>query len=181
MTMEKEGVLTGRCTVNPPSGNKLEVWTASYALWDYGSGVVITVPARDERDFEFACRYGLLIKWVVSSKVVDDTIVRLQETAVKNNLSFDIEYILGYSENPAQRFVDRIVRQVNKADLDDEPYLNGVFGTLETVRLSWNIQFQNSKDSFLVNSNESNDMNFQTVFNTVTAKLQSQNVSESKT
>lgn len=180
-TMEKKGVSTGRYVVNPLNGDKLEVWIANYVLWGYGDGAVMAVPAHDERDFEFACKYGLPIKWVVSNKVIDDAVARLQKIAAKNNLPFDIEYIFDYSKNPTQRFVDRVVEQVNKAGLDDEPYLSEIFGALETIRLNWNMQFQNNEDNFLVNSNEFNGMNFQTAFDAIAAKLQSQNAGEPKT
>ena len=180
-TMEKKGVPTGRYVVNPLNGDKLEVWIANYVLWGYGDGAVMAVPAHDERDFEFACKYGLPIKWVVSNKVIDDAVARLQKIAAKNNLPFDIEYIFDYSKNPTQRFADRVLEQVNKAGLDDEPYLSEIFGALETIRLNWNMQFQNNEDNFLVNSNEFNGMNFQTAFDAIAAKLQSQDAGEPKT
>ena len=180
-TMEKKGVPTGRYVVNPLNGDKLEVWIANYVLWGYGDGAVMAVPAHDERDFEFACKYGLPIKWVVSNKVIDGAVARLQKIAAKNNLPFDIEYIFDYSKNPTQRFADRVLEQVNKAGLDDEPYLSEIFGALETIRLNWNMQFQNNEDNFLVNSNEFNGMNFQTAFDAIAAKLQSQNAGEPKT
>lgn len=180
-TMEKKGVPTDRYVVNPLNGDKLEVWIANYVLWGYGDGAVMAVPAHDERDFEFACKYGLPIKWVVSNKVIDDAVARLQKIAAKNNLPFDIEYIFDYSKNPTQRFIDRVVEQVNKAGLDDEPYLSEIFGALETIRLNWNMQFQNNEDNFLVNSNKFNGMNFQTAFDAIAAKLQSQDAGEPKT
>ena len=180
-TMEKKGVPTGRYVINPLNGDKLEVWIANYVLWGYGDGAVMAVPAHDERDFEFACKYGLPIKWVVSNKVIDGSVARLQKIAAKNNLPFDIEYIFDYSKNPTQRFADRVLEQVNKAGLDDEPYLSEIFGALETIRLNWNMQFQNNEDNFLVNSNEFNGMNFQTAFDAIAAKLQSQDAGEPKT
>ena len=180
-TMEKKGVPTGRYVVNPLNGDKLEVWIANYVLWGYGDGAVMAVPAHDERDFEFACKYGLPIKWVVSNKVIDGAVARLQKIAAKNNLPFDIEYIFDYSKNPTQRFADRVLEQVNKAGLDDEPYLSEIFGALETIRLNWNMQFQNNEDNFLVNSNEFNGMNFQTAFDAIATKLQSQDAGEPKT
>ncbi len=180
-TMEKKGVPTGRYVINPLNGDKLEVWIANYVLWGYGDGAVMAVPAHDERDFEFACKYGLPIKWVVSNKVIDGAVARLQKIAAKNNLPFDIEYIFDYSKNPTQRFADRVLEQVNKAGLDDEPYLSEIFGALETIRLNWNMQFQNNEDNFLVNSNEFNGMNFQTAFDAIAAKLQSQDAGEPKT
>ncbi|MGL6047153.1 MAG: leucine--tRNA ligase, partial [Vogesella sp.] len=60
--MEKKGVDTGLFVVHPLTGAKLPVWIANYVLWGYGEGAVMAVPAHDERDFEFANKYGLPIK-----------------------------------------------------------------------------------------------------------------------
>ena len=65
-TMEKKGMPTGRYVINPLSGEALEVWVANYVLWGYGDGAVMAVPAHDERDFEFAHKYGLPIRQVVA-------------------------------------------------------------------------------------------------------------------
>ena len=64
-TMEKKGMPTGRYVTNPVNGEALEVWVANYVLWGYGDGAVMAVPAHDERDFEFAHKYGLPIRQVV--------------------------------------------------------------------------------------------------------------------
>lgn len=64
-TMEKKGMPTGRYVVNPLNGGRLEVWVANYVLWGYGDGAVMAVPAHDERDFEFADKYGLPVKQVI--------------------------------------------------------------------------------------------------------------------
>src|SRR3989344_2130224 len=63
--MEKEGVFTGSYAVHPLTGKKIPIWTGNFVVADYGSGVVMTVPAHDARDFEFAKKYGLEIKQVI--------------------------------------------------------------------------------------------------------------------
>jgi leucyl-tRNA synthetase len=63
--IEKHGVATGRSAVNPFNGETLPIWVANYILADYGTGAIMSVPAHDERDFEFATKYGLPIKRVV--------------------------------------------------------------------------------------------------------------------
>ncbi len=65
---EKEGVDTGKKAVNPFSGEKIPVWIANYVLMDYGTGSVMAVPAHDQRDFEFALKYGLPIRVVIAPK-----------------------------------------------------------------------------------------------------------------
>lgn len=62
---EKEGLFTGAYAVNPLNGEKVPVWVANYVLMDYGTGVVMGVPAHDQRDFEFARKYGLPVRVVV--------------------------------------------------------------------------------------------------------------------
>lgn len=62
---EKEGVFTGCYCINPLSGERLPVWVANFVLADYGTGAVMGVPAHDQRDFEFARKYGLPIRVVV--------------------------------------------------------------------------------------------------------------------
>jgi len=62
---EKEGVFTGAYCVNPMTRMRMPVFTANFALMEYGTGAVMSVPAHDQRDFEFAKKYGLEIVVVV--------------------------------------------------------------------------------------------------------------------
>jgi leucyl-tRNA synthetase len=64
-TAEKVGFFTGRYAVNPFNGAKIPVWVGNFVLMEYGTGAVMCVPAHDERDFEFATKYGLAIPVVV--------------------------------------------------------------------------------------------------------------------
>jgi len=59
---DKTGVFTGSYAINPFNGEKVPIWIADYVLYGYGTGAVMAVPAHDERDFEFAKKYGLEIK-----------------------------------------------------------------------------------------------------------------------
>ncbi|MEE9584349.1 MAG: class I tRNA ligase family protein, partial [Candidatus Brocadiales bacterium] len=61
----KEGVFTGLNVINPINEHPVELWIANYVLMEYGSGVVMSVPAHDQRDFEFAREHGLPIKVVI--------------------------------------------------------------------------------------------------------------------
>ncbi|MGI9065064.1 MAG: leucine--tRNA ligase [Pyrinomonadaceae bacterium] len=63
--VEKEGINTGVLAVNPFSGESIPVWVANYVLMDYGTGAVMSVPAHDERDYEFAQKYSLPIRRVI--------------------------------------------------------------------------------------------------------------------
>lgn len=64
--VEKEGVFTGRYVINPLTGKKVPLYLANYVLMDYGTGVVMAVPAHDQRDFDFARKYNLPIDVVIS-------------------------------------------------------------------------------------------------------------------
>jgi len=63
--IEKHGVPTGRFAINPYNGERVPIWVANYILADYGTGAIMSVPAHDERDYEFAAKYGLPIVQVV--------------------------------------------------------------------------------------------------------------------
>ncbi|HWZ45343.1 MAG TPA: leucine--tRNA ligase [Candidatus Saccharimonadales bacterium] len=63
--IEKHGVFTGRYAVNPFNQEKVPIWAANYILMDYGTGAIMSVPAHDERDYEFAKKYDLEIRVVV--------------------------------------------------------------------------------------------------------------------
>ncbi len=65
-TRSKTGVFTGGYVINPLSGELVQVWVADYVLPSYGTGAVMGVPAHDQRDFEFAQKYGLPIKVVIA-------------------------------------------------------------------------------------------------------------------
>ena len=65
---EKEGVFLGRYAINPVNGEKVPIYAANYILMEYGTGAIMAVPAHDQRDFEFAKKYGLPIKVVIKPK-----------------------------------------------------------------------------------------------------------------
>jgi leucyl-tRNA synthetase len=64
--IEKHGVFTGRFAVNPFNNERVPIWVANYILADYGTGAIMSVPAHDERDFEFAQKYGLPLRRVIA-------------------------------------------------------------------------------------------------------------------
>jgi len=63
--IEKHGVNTHRYAINPYNGERLPIWVANYILMDYGTGAIMSVPAHDERDYEFAKKYKLEIRLVI--------------------------------------------------------------------------------------------------------------------
>ena len=63
---EKTGVFTGAYAINPVNGEQIPIWIADYVLMGYGTGAIMAVPAHDERDFEFATKFGLPIVEVIA-------------------------------------------------------------------------------------------------------------------
>src|SRR3974377_1114712 len=68
-TAEKDGFFTGRYAVNPFNGERIPIWVGNFVLMEYGTGAIMAVPAHDERDFEFATKFGLAIPSVVKKKL----------------------------------------------------------------------------------------------------------------
>ena len=78
-TMEKRGLALGIDAIHPISGEAVPVYVANFVLMSYGTGAVMSVPAHDQRDFEFAKKYGIAIKQVVAP--LDDTPIDMDEAA----------------------------------------------------------------------------------------------------
>jgi leucyl-tRNA synthetase len=68
---EKTGVFLGVHAINPVNGERIPVWAADYVLPDYGTGAIMAVPAHDQRDLDFARRFGLPVRVVVSTDLPD--------------------------------------------------------------------------------------------------------------
>ena len=85
-TMEKSGVPLGMNAVHPLSGEKIPVWTANFVLMSYGTGAVMSVPAHDQRDWEFAKKYGLPIRQVIFPEDGSDADVGAGAFAEKGTL-----------------------------------------------------------------------------------------------
>jgi len=81
--IEKHGVFTGRYAKNPYNGEAVPVWVANYILMDYGTGAIMSVPAHDERDYEFAKKYGIEIRLVILPQSSDP-----EETMAEPQLPF---------------------------------------------------------------------------------------------
>ena len=71
LAKDKSGVFTGAMAINPVNGKKIPVWVADYVLMGYGTGAIMAVPAHDDRDFEFAKKFGLEINCILSPAIND--------------------------------------------------------------------------------------------------------------
>ncbi len=70
-TMEKEGAFTGSYAISPITKEKVPIYAGNFVVASYGSGMVMAVPAHDQRDFEFAKKYGIKIKQVIEGQLTD--------------------------------------------------------------------------------------------------------------
>jgi len=87
--LNKEGVFTGSYALHPLSGEKIPIWTGNFVVADYGSGMVMAVPAHDQRDFEFAQKYDLGIKEVVKGDNVEKDRAYTGQGVLVNSFGFD--------------------------------------------------------------------------------------------
>jgi len=81
--IEKHGVNTHRFAINPYNGERMPIWIANYILMDYGTGAIMSVPAHDDRDYEFARKYNLEIRIVILPTANDP-----EETMAEPQLPF---------------------------------------------------------------------------------------------
>ncbi|MDR1856036.1 MAG: leucine--tRNA ligase [Desulfovibrio sp.] len=77
--LEKEGIFTGAHVVHPLTGRRVPLWLGNFVVADYGTGAVMGVPAHDQRDFDFAKRYGLDIRVVIVPEGEDPAGIALTE------------------------------------------------------------------------------------------------------
>ncbi len=91
-TMEKRGVNSGVKAIHPITGEEVPVWIANFVLMGYGTGAVMSVPAHDQRDYEFANKYGIAIKQVVFSTEGKEDDISEQAYTVKGVLKNSVEF-----------------------------------------------------------------------------------------
>jgi leucyl-tRNA synthetase len=103
--MEKEGVFTGAYAEHPLTGEKIPVWAGNFVLAEYGSGMVMAVPAHDQRDLEFAKKYKLPIKVVVVSETGKLVSKRLNEANVSYGTLVNSEGFNGLKSAEAKEHI----------------------------------------------------------------------------
>jgi leucyl-tRNA synthetase len=86
---EKEGVFTGSYAINPFNGQKLPIYIANFVLMDYGTGAIMSVPAHDERDFEFAKKYNIEIKQVIENKNNEKASLNIKKNEINDGIKED--------------------------------------------------------------------------------------------
>jgi leucyl-tRNA synthetase len=89
-TREKTGVSTGSFAIHPISGKKVPIWAADYVIAGYGTGIVMAVPAHDERDFAFAQKFGMdIIRVIASSPDAEDELPYTDKGVLVQSGEFD--------------------------------------------------------------------------------------------
>ena len=91
-TMEKKGIDSGLKAIHPLTGETVPIWIANFVLMHYGTGAVMSVPAHDQRDFEFANKYGLAIKQVIATDNPGEIDLTKQAYTGKGTLLNSAEY-----------------------------------------------------------------------------------------
>ena len=111
-TLEKEGLFIGRYAVNPVNGKEVPIYIANYVLMDYGTGAIMAVPAHDQRDFDFAVKYGLDIIPVVDTKDPEIDINNLKAAFVAEGTMINSGKFTGMNNKEAiEAIVDDLERQ----------------------------------------------------------------------
>ncbi len=107
--MEKEGFFTGSYAINPLTGDKVPVYAGNFVVADYGSGMVMAVPAHDQRDFLFAKKYGIDIKVVISPKDFEIEEKKLPEAYTGKGTLINSENFNGMENENAKEEITKLL------------------------------------------------------------------------
>ena len=110
----KEGRFTGRHAVNPFSGERIPIWLGNFVLPQYGTGAIMSVPAHDQRDFEFARQYGLPIRVVIQPAGEDLDADAMTEAFSGDGIAVSSEAIDGLE---TARAIDRMCEEIESREL----------------------------------------------------------------
>ncbi|MDR2579127.1 MAG: leucine--tRNA ligase [Chitinispirillales bacterium] len=101
LSKEKSGVFTGAMAVNPVNGEQIQIWIADYVLAGYGTGAIMSVPAHDDRDYEFAVKFNLPITQVVAP--ADGSEIPAGTAFTANGVSINSDFITGLPTDGAKQ------------------------------------------------------------------------------
>ncbi len=110
----KEGVFTGAYAVNPLNNEKVAIWVGNFVLMEYGTGAIMSVPAHDQRDFEFAKRYGLPIRVVIQNPEKSLMPENMEQAYVEDGIMANSGRFDGLSNATAK---DKIADHIEKSGL----------------------------------------------------------------
>mmetsp|Transcript_21492 Transcript_21492/g.50897 ORF Transcript_21492/g.50897 Transcript_21492/m.50897 type:complete len:892 (+) Transcript_21492:147-2822(+) len=108
---EKTGVFTGAYVTHPISGDRVPVWVGDYVLGSYGTGAVMAVPAHDSRDFEFAKKFDLEMKWVVEPKEGE---LNMEEAFTEPGVAVNSGEFDGLNTKKCKKAITSKLEEINK-------------------------------------------------------------------
>lgn len=107
----KEGVFSGRHCLNPLNGNKVQIWITNYVLMDYGTGAVMAVPAHDQRDFEFAQKYGIPMLLVIQNPQQSLVLEKMSEAYVEPGIMANSAPFDGRDSEEAKAAISALIEE----------------------------------------------------------------------
>jgi len=116
-TMEKRGMDTGLKAIHPLTGKSVPIWVANYVLMDYGSGAVMAVPGHDQRDWEFATKFGLDIKQVIKPDSEEGACDISKEAFVEKGILVNSEEFDGMDFGKAFNAIAKALAEKNKGQV----------------------------------------------------------------
>jgi leucyl-tRNA synthetase len=108
---EKEGIFTGAYAVNPLNNEKVPVWVGNFVLMEYGTGAIMSVPAHDQRDFEFAKKYGIPIRVVIQNAERNLDAATMREAYVEDGTLVNSRQFDGIANNEGKERIADFVEQ----------------------------------------------------------------------
>ncbi len=108
---EKNGVFLGKYFINPFTGETCPLWTADYALYEYGTGAVMAVPTHDQRDFEFARKYDLPLKIVINSPQYDLDSAKMSRAYVDSGVMINSGDFDGINNSDAKEEIAKLAEK----------------------------------------------------------------------
>jgi hypothetical protein len=111
---EKTGVFTGGYAIHPLSGERVPVWVGDYVLGSYGTGAVMAVPAHDTRDFEFAQKFGLEIKWVVQPVAEESVELNTEEAFTEYGVAMNSGDFDGMKTEQCKKAISNKLKEMGK-------------------------------------------------------------------
>jgi leucyl-tRNA synthetase len=116
---EKLGVFTGRHAINPYNGERIQVWAANFVLMEYGTGAVMSVPAHDQRDLNFARKYGIEIKQVIAPKEKGSQAGILDEAFTDDGILIDSGPFSGMTSAAARQKMTAHAKQEGFGEMEE--------------------------------------------------------------
>ena len=114
---EKKGFFTGKYAINPFNGEKIPIWLANFVLIEYGTGAIMSVPAHDERDFDFARKYGIPVRRVIVADKDQGYPETVEDVFIEKGYLVNSGPYNGMSSDEAVEKMARFLRENNLGEL----------------------------------------------------------------